>query len=109
MEFKRGQIYRFNLEPTRGSEQQGIARPCVVLSLTPFNKQFRTLGIIPLSSSAKVYEPVSIAMPSAGDASVALVYQYRTADKTRAGKYLGEISLTDMTRLEGALRQYLGL
>jgi mRNA-degrading endonuclease toxin of MazEF toxin-antitoxin module len=36
-------------------------------------------------------------------------HQYRTADKTRAGKYLGEISLTDMSRLEGALRQYLGL
>lgn len=109
MEFKRGQIYRFNLEPTRGSEQQGLARPCVVLSLTPFNKQFRTIGVVPLSSSAKVYEPVSIAMPSAGDASVALVYQYRTADKTRAGKYVGEISATDMARLEGALRQYLGL
>jgi mRNA-degrading endonuclease toxin of MazEF toxin-antitoxin module len=109
MEFKRGQIYRFNLEPARGSEQQGIARPCVVLSLTPFNKQFRTIGIVPLSSSAKVYEPVSIAMPSAGDTSVALVYRYRTADKTRAGKYVGEISAPDMARLEGALRQYLGL
>ena len=109
MEFERGQIYRFNLEPTRRSEQQGTARPCVVLSLTPFNKQFRTIGIVPLSSSAKVYEPVSIAMPSAGDTSVALVYQYRTADKTRAGKYVGEISVTDMARLEGALRQYLGL
>ena len=109
MEFKRGQIYRFNLEPARGSEQQGIARPCVVLSLTPFNKQFRTIGIVPLSSSAKVYEPVTIATPSAGDGSVALVYQYRTADKTRAGKYVGEISAPDMARLEGALRQYLGL
>ena len=109
MEFKRGQVYRFNLEPARGSEQQGIARPCVVLSLTPFNKQFRTIGIVPLSSSARVYEPVSLAMPSAGDSSVALVYQYRTADKTRAGKYVGEISPPDMARLEGALRQYLGL
>jgi len=109
MEFKRGQIYRFNLEPARGGEQQGIARPCVVLSLTPFNRQFRTVGIVPLSSSAKVYEPVSIAVPSVGDSSVALVYQYRSADKTRAGKYLGELSPTDMTRLEGAVRQYLGL
>jgi mRNA interferase MazF len=109
MDFKRGQIYRFNLEPARGSKQQGTARPCVVLSLTPFNNQFRTIGIVPLSSSAKAYEPVSIAMPSAGETSVALVYQYRTADKTRAVKYMGEISAQDMTRLEAALRQYLGL
>ena len=109
MEFKRGQIYRFNLEPARGSEQQGLARPCVVISLTPFNQQFRTVGIVPLSSSAKVYEPVSVAATSAGNNSVALVYQYRSADKTRAGKYLGELSPTDMARLESALRQYLGL
>lgn len=109
MEFKRGQIYRFNLEPTRGSEKQGIARPCVVLSLTPFNKQFRTLGIIPLSSTAKAYEPVSVALPSAGPTSVALVYQYRAADKTRAGKCVGEISPADMARLEASMRQYLGL
>ena len=109
MEFKRGQIYRFNLEPARGSEQQGLARPCVVLSLTPFNKQFRTVGIVPLSSSAKAYEPVSVDTPSAGDGSVALVYQYRTAEKTRAGKYMGELSPTDLARLESALRQYLGL
>jgi mRNA-degrading endonuclease toxin of MazEF toxin-antitoxin module len=109
MEFKRGQIYRFNLEPVRGSEQQGVARPCVILSLTPFNKQFRTVGIVPLSSAAKVYEPVSIATPSAGENSVALVYQYRTADKTRASKYMGELSIEDMIQLEAALRQYLGL
>ena len=109
MEFKRGQIYRFNLEPARGSEQQGSARPCVVISLTPFNNPFRTIGIVPLSSTAKVYEPVSVAAPSAGDNTVALVYQYRTADKTRAIKYMGELSPADMARLESALRQYLGL
>ena len=109
MEFKRGQIYRFNLEPSRGSAQQGVARPCVVLSLTPFNRQFRTVGIVPLSSSAKVYEPVSIGVSSAGDTSVALVYQYRSADKTRASQSVGELSPTDMARLEGAVRQYLGL
>jgi mRNA-degrading endonuclease toxin of MazEF toxin-antitoxin module len=109
MEFKRGQIYRFNLEPARGSEQQGIARPCVVLSLTPFNNQFRTIGIVPLSSTAKAYEPVSIAVPSAGDTAVALVYQYRSVDKTRAGKHAGELSVADMARLENAVRQYLGL
>jgi hypothetical protein len=39
MEFKRGEIYRFNLEPTQGSEQQGIARPCVVLSLFHYQAQ----------------------------------------------------------------------
>jgi mRNA-degrading endonuclease toxin of MazEF toxin-antitoxin module len=40
---------------------------------------------------------------------VALVYQYRAADKTRAIKYMGDLSPADMARLESALRQYLGL
>ena len=41
MEYKRGQIYRVNLEPTKGSEQQGVARPCVILSITPLNTKLR--------------------------------------------------------------------
>ena len=109
MDFKRGQVYRFNLEPVRGSEQKGIARPCVILSLTPFNRQFRTVGIIPLSSSARAYEPVSIAVPSAGESSVALIYQYRSVDKTRAGKFITELAADDLARVESAIRVYLGL
>ena len=69
---KRGDIYRVNLELTLGSEQQGRARPCVVLSITPFNKQFKTVGVVPLSSSARVHEPVSVSVPSAGEGAVAL-------------------------------------
>lgn len=109
MDFKRGQIYRVDLEPPRGSEQQGKARPCVVLSITPFNKQFRTLGMIPLSSTARAYAPVSVATPSAGPTSVALCYQLRTIDKSRVGKYVGELSPGDMGAIEQGVRQVYGL
>ena len=109
MDYKRGQIYRVDLEPTRGSEQQGTARPCVVLSITPFNKQFRTVGMVPLSSTARVYEPVSVPVPSAGDTSVALCYQLRTIDKTRIGKFIGELSPKDMAAIEDGVRQVYGL
>ncbi len=109
MEFKRGQIYKVNLEPTRGSEQQGHARPCVILSITPFNQQFRTIGVLPLSSTARVYAPVSIAVPSAGPTSVALCYQLRTIDKTRIGKYMGDVSASDLLAIENGVRQIYGL
>ena len=46
MNIERGSIYRVNLEPSIGSEQQGTARPCVVLTLTAYNKQLRTVGIV---------------------------------------------------------------
>ena len=109
--YKRGQIYRDNLEPVlgseqqgseqRASEQQGTAWPCIIVSITPFNKQFRTVGGVPLSSVAKssvakVYEPVSVAVPLAGDSSVALCYQLRTVDKARLGRLVGDVSPKDL-------------
>jgi mRNA interferase MazF len=109
MDYKRGQIYRVNLEPTRGSEQQGIARPCLIFSITPLNAKLRQVGVVPLSTSAKVLPPVVVGVPSAGPDSVALCHQVRTIDKLRIGKYLGEISTTDMTAIEGAVRQVYGL
>ena len=109
MDYKRGQIYRVNLEPTRGSEQQGIARPCLIFSITPLNAKLRQVGVVPLSTSAKVLPPVVVGVPSAGPDSVALCHQVRTTDKLRIGKYLGEISATDMTAIEGAVRQVYGL
>ena len=109
MEHKRGQIYRVNLDPTQGSEQQGNARPCVILSITPFNQQFRTVGVVPLSSTAKPYAPVSVATPSAGATSVALCYQLRTIDKTRLGKYVGDVSASDLVAIENGVKQVYGL
>jgi len=53
MAIQRGDIYRVNLEPTIGSEQQGNARPCVVLSVSAFNNKLRTIGVVPLSLSPR--------------------------------------------------------
>ena len=66
MDYKRGQIYRVNLEPTRGSEQQGIARPCLIFSITPLNAKLRQVGVVPLSTSVKVLPPVVVGVPSVG-------------------------------------------
>lgn len=109
MDYKRGQIYRVNLEPTKGSEQQGVARPCVVLSITPLNTKLRQVGVVPLSSSAKVLPPVVVGVPSAGPDSVALCHQLRTIDKMRITKFLGELSAADMIAVETAVRQVYGL
>lgn len=108
MEYKRGQIYRVNLEPAKGSEQQGIARPCLILSITPLNAKLRQVGVVPLSTSAKVLPPVVVGVASAGPDSVALCHQMRTIDKMRIGKYLGEMSPADLMAVESAVRQVYG-
>ena len=85
------------------------ARPYLIFSITPLNAKLRQVGVVPLSTSAKVLPPVVVGVPSVGPNSVALCHQVRTIDKLRIGKYLGEISATDMTAIEGAVRQVYGL
>jgi mRNA interferase MazF len=89
MNYKRGQIVRVNLEPTQGGEQQGMARPCVIFSITPLNAKLRQVGVVPLSTSAKVLPPIVVSVPSAGAGSVALCHQLRTINKARIGQYMG--------------------
>jgi mRNA interferase MazF len=109
MDYTRGKIYRVDLEPARGGEQQGDARPCVILSISPLNTRLRTVGVVPLSSSGKVLPPIVVAVPSAGENSVALCHQIRTIDKSRIKKYMGDLSASDLTKIEGAVRQFYGL
>jgi mRNA interferase MazF len=109
MNYTRGTIYRVDLEPARGGEQQGDARPCVILSISPLNAKLRTIGVVPLSSSGKVLPPIVVAVPSVGENSVALCHQVRTIDKSRIKKYVGDLSTEDLTKVENAVRQFYGL
>ena len=111
MKIQRGEIYRVNLEPTVGSEQQGKARPCLVLSVTAFNNKLRTVGMVPLSSSPRPLPPLIVSVPSAGlPTSTALCGQLRTIDKRRIlGSPIGQISAADLDAVEKAVAQVYGL
>jgi hypothetical protein len=56
-DFKRGPIVRINLEPTQDCEQRGIARPCVVLSITSLNQKLWQIGAALLSTPARALCP----------------------------------------------------
>ena len=111
MMIKRGDIYRINLEPTRGSEQQGNARPCVVLSVGAFNNKLPTIGVVPLSTAPRSLPPLIIAVPSAGrDTSIAICNQLRTVDKSRiVGGLSAQMSPADLQKVEHGVKQYYGL
>jgi mRNA interferase MazF len=110
MSIGRGDIYRVDLEPTIGSEQQGAARPCVVLSISAFNKKLRTVVVVPLSSSARPLPPLVVSVPSAGIAnSTALCGQVRTIDKRRLKNAMDKLSPADLEAVEKGVRQVLGL
>lgn len=111
MAIQRGEICRVNLEPTIGSEQQGLARPCLVLSVGAFNNKLRTIGVVPLSSSPRPLPPLIVSVPSAGlPTSTALCGQLRTIDKRRiVGAPLGRLTQRDLEQVEKSVRQYFGL
>lgn len=105
----RGQIHRVKLEPGKGSGQQGIARPCLTLSITPLNARLRQVGVVLLSTSANLLPPVVVGVPSAGPDSVPLCHHLRSIDKLRIGKCLGELSPADLVAVEATVRQVYGL
>jgi mRNA interferase MazF len=106
MDIKRGHIYRLNLNPTIGHEQQGSARPCVVLSNDVLNLHMSTILVVPLTSSARARLPIAVPVPSAGmPNSIALTLQMRAVDKRRIGAMSGgELSAVDLKALEEAVR-----
>ena len=110
MDIERGHIHHVNLDPTVGSEQQGNARPCVVLSLTTYNRKLRTVGVVPLTSSPRALPPLIVPVPSAGKTEcIALCNQIRTMDKSRIIKHLGAVSLEDRSAIESGVCKVHGL
>lgn len=109
-QFQRGTIFRVNLEPNIGSEQQGDARPCVIISDTPFNTASKVLTVVPLSSSPRALFPLIVETPSAGrKTSVALCNQVRTIDKRRIVSKVGVLSFQDTKSMEKAIKLFLKL
>ena len=53
MSVRRGEIIRINLNPTSGREQQGKARPCLVISNTKFNHRRKMVIVLPITNTIK--------------------------------------------------------
>ena len=108
MEIKRGFVYWTDLDPTRGAEIRK-RRPCVVVGVDPINKVRRTIVIIPLSSAGKEHPPLAIGVNCMGRKAIAVVDQIRAVDKTRLVEKCDELIPEDMMKLEGGLKQVVGL
>jgi mRNA interferase MazF len=105
---ERGDIYWVNLEATLGSEINK-RRPCVVVGATPISQVRRTLVVVPLSTSAKVNPPLTIAVSCLGKQVTAVCDQIRAIDKRRMLQSAGKLSLEGMHVLDKALKQVLAL
>jgi mRNA interferase MazF len=104
---QRNEVYWTALDPVRGSEI-AKTRPCVVISADEINAVRRTVVILPFTTTpSPVQWPFLLAVPSAGPLSKARIEQLRSVDKSRLGKYMGEVDEDDMQEIERALKAVL--
>src|SRR3990167_1423138 len=99
----RGDIYWVDLNSTKGSEINK-QRPCVLVGATPINLARRTVVVVPLSTSAIIKPPITLAVQCLGKKVVAVCDQIRTVDKTRLKKQAGSLSIKDLQELDDSLK-----
>lgn len=105
---RRGSIWWVDLDPTQGAEIRK-SRPAVVLSADGLNRARRTVVVVPLSSGPNPRPPLVVAVPSAGERSVAVCDQLRAVDRTRLRRLAGSVTREDLRMVEAAVRAVLGL
>ena len=105
---RRGSIWWVDLDPTRGSEIRK-QRPAVVLSADGLNRVRRTVVVVPLSTGPAPRPPIIVAVPSAGDNSVAVCDQIRSVDRSRLRRSAGFLSRPDLRAIEDGVRAVLVL
>ena len=115
MQIYRGDIVTVELNPTKGSEQQGSSRPSVVIQNDIGNKNAPTTIVVPFTTSFgdKLY-PFEVLVEAdecpLEEDSVAMCSQIRTVSiEYRIRENIGSISEKLMQEVDVALRYSLGL
>src|SRR3954454_9160558 len=104
----RGSVCWFNLAPTQGSEIRKT-RPAVILTADGLNRVRRTVVIVPLSTGPAPRPPIVVAVPSAGQGSVAVCDQIRAVDRSRLTRSGGVLDREDLRAVEDGVRAVLRL
>src|SRR5579872_1379564 len=97
--YVRGEVYRIDLNPTKGSEINKT-RPCIIVGTTPVNLARNTIVVIPLSSSPTPRPPLVVPILSQGKNSVVVCDQIRAIDKARVIEKMGELTLREIDLLD---------
>lgn len=110
--YRRGDLYKVNLNPYTGSEQGGI-RPVIVLQNNMGNYFGATLVIAPLTSKVRRKKKLPTHyviknVPELAEESLVLLEQITTIDKSRVLAYIGKISKEEMKEIEKAIKISLG-
>lgn len=110
----RGDVYRANLNPSKGSEQSGT-RPVIIVSRDAINRSSPVVIIVPVTDRAnksRIYPShVEIGKGEGGLVmdSVALCEQVRAMSVSLLISPMGHLQSATMTRINAALKNALDL
>ena len=110
----RGAIHRVRLSPAEGHEQQGQARPCLVIHRESL-RQVGTAIVIPLTTQRpRAGYPLTVHLPAGTGGNPvecwARMTQIRTVSATRCqAPALGQLSEAQLTAIKAALIEVLDL
>jgi mRNA interferase MazF len=108
----RGQVYFTDLGQRIGSEQSGM-RPVIIVQNDTGNRHSSTVIVVPITSQIKKEEmPTHIKLNNdfgLDDVSMALCEQIDTIDKQSLFSYIGQVSQSELQRINHALEVSLGL
>lgn len=105
---RRGEVWLTRFDGAFGGEIQKT-RPALIVSNDHVNEILNRLQIVPTSSRIEMIYPTEVPVEFAGRKSKAMVDQITTADKRRLLRRLGELSQSDMEKIERAIRIQLSL
>ena len=110
---RRGDVWWFEPDPVRGSEQAG-RRPAVVISRDVINRVSPVVIVVPLTTYRRqsLYpSDVVVTAPDGGlkQDSVAMALHVRAVDRTRLVAPIGHVTPDVLAKLEEALLQVLDI
>lgn len=108
--YYRGEIYYVNSgqQNETGSVQQG-GRPAIIVSNDIGNEAGPVLEVVYLTTQEKKPLPTHVQIMSAKMPSTALCEQIVTIYKDKVGDYIGQCSIAEMKKIDGALAVSIGI
>ena len=107
---KQGEIWYANLDPTKGSEQQGF-RPIVIISGNLLNKYLQIVIACPLTTKIKEYKGNLVLEPNEQNGlsqkSEIMTFHIRSISKEILVKKIGSISSDQLKEIKQGLDDIL--
>lgn len=106
---KRGEIYYIEPKFDETGSEQRAGRPAVIVSNDNNNKTSKTVEIVYMTTKPKNILPTHVTTRSTGVLSTILCEQITTISVDRVGRYLGQLTKSEIVTLDKVLAISLGI